>query len=222
MPRLRRGRLTGRARSADPVTTQSGTTTWALAGTLLISCNCDFGCPCNFNARPSRGDCDGQWLWHVEHGHVGGVSLDGLSFTVTADWPAAIHEGGGRAICLYDDRADDAQRAAIDDLVFGRLGGPWGVFINTYALEPPKAVPFEVHIDGLSTTATAGTSMRLEFDTIRNPVSGAEVHPRAVLPEGLVATELAFGMSKTFVVDDSIAWDHSGQYTAICPFSYSG
>jgi DNA-binding CsgD family transcriptional regulator len=35
----------------------------------------------------------------------------------TADWPVAIHEGGGPAVCLYDERADDAQRGAIEALV---------------------------------------------------------------------------------------------------------
>ena len=30
-------------------------TSWKLGGTLLIACNCDYGCPCNFNALPSHG-----------------------------------------------------------------------------------------------------------------------------------------------------------------------
>jgi len=82
-------------------------TKWKLKGTLLIACNCDFGCPCNFNALPSRGKCEGGWLWHVEQGAVGDVALDGLSFTLYSDWPGAIHDGGGRAFSLYDERADE-------------------------------------------------------------------------------------------------------------------
>src|SRR5262249_52090754 len=39
---------------------------WRLEGTLLIACNCDYGCPCNFNALPSYGKCEGGWLWHIE------------------------------------------------------------------------------------------------------------------------------------------------------------
>lgn len=197
-------------------------TSWKLAGTLLIACNCDFGCPCNFNARPSRGDCEGQWLWHVERGAVGDVSLEGVSWTVTADWPGAIHEGGGRAISFFDERATDEQAEVITSLVRGECGGPWGVFINTYELIDVRPMPFELHIDGLRTRVQVGDVMRLELTTIKNPVSGVEVHPGAVLPEGLVCREMSFGTSETFRVESEIAYDHSGQYTAIAPFDYAG
>lgn len=195
---------------------------WELAGTLLIACNCDFGCPCNFNARPSRGYCEGGWLWHVERGSVGDVSLDGLSWTVTAAWPGAIHEGGGRAISFYDERADAGQRATIEGLVRGRHGGPWGVFINTYEIIDVLPMPFELHLDGLHTTAVVGDAMELRFTTIKNPVTGAEVHPGAVLPEGLVCREMSLGASETFRVSGKISYDHSGQYTAFAPFDYAG
>ncbi len=195
---------------------------WRLGGTLLIACNCDFGCPCNFNARPSRGNCEGGWLWHVERGEVDGVRLDGLSWALYADWPGAIHEGGGRAVSFYDERADDRQAAMIGAIVRGDHGGPWGIFINTYELVRVQPQTFELHLDGLKTTARVGTAVELEMTTIKNPVTGAEVHPGAVLPEGLVCKEATFGMSETFRLESEIAYDHSGQYTAIAPFDYTG
>jgi len=197
------------------------TTRWHVKGTLLISCNCDYGCPCNFNALPTQGHCEGQWVWHVEEGNFGDVALDGLTWTVTADWPAAIHEGGGRAVCLYDERADDAQRQAIEELVRGGHGGPWGVFINTYELEAFRPLPIDLHLAGLDSHVKVGDSMELQLAPIKNPVTGAEVHPGAVLPEGLVCKEASFGMSLTFKVNDAIEYDHSGKYTAIAPFDYT-
>ena len=197
------------------------TTRWKVKGTLLIACNCDYGCPCNFNARPTQGHCEGQWLWHVEEGSFGDVRLDGLSWTVTADWPGAIHEGNGRAICFFDERADDGQRDAIEQLVRGGNGGPWGIFINTYELEELRPAAFDVQLNGLQTRATIGDSVELELEPIKNPVTGAEVHPGAVLPEGLVCKEMSFGASRTFRVQDGIAYDHSGHYAAIAPFEYS-
>ena len=194
---------------------------WSMSGPEIANCNCDFGCPCNFNARPTTGDCEGQWLWHIAEGSFGEVPLDGLSFTVTADWPGAIHEGGGRAVCFVDDRADDVQREAIEELVRGGHGGPWGVFINTYELVAVRPLPFDVRLDGLHSSARIGDAVELELTTIKNPVSGAEVHPGAVLPEGLVCKEATFGTSTTFRVRDTVAWDHSGKYTAVAPFEYS-
>src|SRR5262245_34452876 len=100
-------------------------------GDVLIACSCDWGCPCNFNARPTKGFCQGGWIWKFEHGHVDDVSLDGLGAAVFAKWPGAIHEGGGRATCYVDERADAAQRAALTRVVRGELGGPWALFIRT-------------------------------------------------------------------------------------------
>jgi hypothetical protein len=197
-------------------------TKWQLKGTLLIACNCDFGCPCNFNALPSRGKCEGGWIWHVDKGTVGDVSLDGLSFTVHSNWPGAIHDGGGRALSLYDERADERQVEAITSLVRGELGGPWGIFINTYELLAIRPEPFELHLDGVHSNARVGDAITLRMTTIKNPVTGAEVHPGAVLPEGLVCKEASFGMSEAFWVSGEIEYDHSGQYVAAAPFDYRG
>lgn len=86
---------------------------WTLEGTILIACNCDWGCPCNVNGRPTTGKCEGGWTWHVERGRYDDVELAGLSLAVFANWPAAIHEGGGRAVALVDERADTRQEAAL-------------------------------------------------------------------------------------------------------------
>src|SRR5579862_5957636 len=102
-------------------------TLWRMKGTVLIACNCDYGCPCNFNARPSHGNCEGGWTWHVTEGTYGDLSLAGLIFSVFVKWPGAIHEGNGEALILIDERADRAQREALSTLVTGEVGGPWGV-----------------------------------------------------------------------------------------------
>src|SRR2546425_8666497 len=84
---------------------------WHLNGKVLVACNCDWGCPCNFNARPTTGKCEGGWTWHIEEGAYGDIKLHGLSFSVYVNWPGAIHEGNGEALVLIDSRADAAQRS---------------------------------------------------------------------------------------------------------------
>ena len=194
---------------------------WQLRGTIVIACNCDWGCPCNFNARPSRGHCQGGWIWIADEGRYDDVTLDGLGFSVFAQWPGAIHEGGGTAVAFLDERADDAQREAITTLVRGEDGGPWGIFINTYALDGPRPRPFDVQLDGYSSTIRIGESVALELDTIRNPVTGADAHPEMVLPEGMVTKRGALAASKHFHVDDGLTYDHSGQYAAFGAFDYA-
>jgi hypothetical protein len=195
---------------------------WSIRGTLIIACNCDYGCPCNVNGLPTTGKCEGGWTWHVDEGRFGETALDGLSFSVYADWPAAIHEGGGTAVSYLDEQADDEQRQALSTLIRGEAGGPWGIFINTYELDGPTAVPYEVDVAGERTSFRIGSVAELQVEPITNPVTGAEVHPTLLLPEGLVTKEAGLFRSSKFRVEDGISYDHSGRYAAVCPFSYSG
>lgn len=194
---------------------------WQLSGHVLVACNCDWGCPCNFNARPSRGDCEGGWIWVIGKGHVKDVRLDGLSLALFADWPGAIHEGGGRATCYVDDRADEAQRTALTSVLRGELGGPWGLFTKTYQLAAPSFARFDVTMADHASRATIGDVVELELQAIRNPVTQLEVHPEVVLPEGLVVKRAKMAASKTFRVRGGVQYDHSGKYAAVGPFEYS-
>lgn len=197
-------------------------TRWHLKGTALIACNCDYGCPCNFNALPTKGKCEGGWTWHVGTGAVDDVALDGLNFTVCVKWPGAIHHGNGEGLILVDERANARQRDAIAALITGKFGGPWGVLAWTWpTIHGPKFVPYDVKINGIHATVKAGDSFALESTTIKNPVTGAEVHPGIVLPEGIVVKRGDLGASTLFRVNDGIAFDHSGQYTAVGPFDYA-
>jgi hypothetical protein len=194
---------------------------WRLNGNVLIACNCDWGCPCNFNARPSRGHCEGGWIWVVGQGHVDDVRVDGLGVALFADWPGAIHEGGGRAACYIDERADEPQRAALTRVLRGEFGGPWGLFIKTYELAAPERARFDVTMAEHGSRATIGSVVQLELQAIRNPVTQAEVYPEVVLPQGLVVKRGGMAASKVFRVDGGVQYDHSGQYAAFGPFEYS-
>jgi hypothetical protein len=195
--------------------------TWRINGDVLIACNCDWGCPCNFNARPSRGFCQGGWIWLIESGRVEDVDLAGLGMAVFAKWPGAIHEGGGRATCYIDDRADAARSAVLTRIVRGELGGPWGLFIRTYDLAPPVTARFDVRVAQHASRAAIGDVVELELQKIRNPVTHAEVHPEVVLPEGLVVKRCGLAASTVFHVRDELGLDHSGQYAAFGRFEYS-
>jgi hypothetical protein len=198
-------------------------TQWQLRGTVVVACNCEYGCPCNFNARPSHGHCEGGWTWHVAEGLHEDVRLDGLSFSMYADWPAAIHEGNGEAMLLIDERADERQRDTIRRFLAGEIGGPWAILVNTIAqFHGPRFVPYEVALDEYHARVRAGDALDLATAPIRNPVSGAEVHPRAVLPEGFIFKDGALGRSTAFKVADGVAYDHSGKYAAVAPFEYAG
>lgn len=195
---------------------------WHLKGTVLIACNCDYGCPCNFNALPTTGKCEGEWTWVAEEGAYDGLNLGGVVFTLAVNWPGAIHEGNGEGVLLVDERASEEQRAAVHTLVRGEAGGPWGVLGWTWpTLHGPEPVAYELELNGLRSRVKAGEAFELEMEPIRNPVSGAEVTPGAVLPQGIVFRQGAFASAKRFRVAP-LGVEYEGRYAAIAPFEYEG
>jgi hypothetical protein len=195
---------------------------WHLNGKVLVACNCNWGCPCNFNAPPTSGKCEGGWSWHVEEGAFGDVRLDGLNFSVFVNWPGAIHEGNGEGLVLIDERADAAQRTAIETLVGGKVGGPWGILGWTWPkVHGPYTVAYALTLDGVNTRIRCGEYFEVNGGPIRNPVTGAESHPGVVLPEGIIFKRGDLGTSTLFRVSNGIKYDHSGKYLAVGPFEYA-
>jgi hypothetical protein len=41
---------------------------WRMRGVMFADCNCDWGCPCNFQSPPTYGFCDGFYCTSVEEG----------------------------------------------------------------------------------------------------------------------------------------------------------
>lgn len=195
---------------------------WHMKGTVVIGCNCDYGCPCNFNALPTTGKCEGAWAWHVEEGAFDGTDLGGLTFALAVNYPGAIHEGNGEGVLYLDERADESQRAAVHTLVKGDVGGPWGVLGWTWpTLHGPEPVAFELELSGIHSRVKAGDGFELALEPIRNPVTGAEVTPGAVLPQGIVFKRGDFASGRRFRVAP-LGIEYEGKYAAFAPFEYAG
>jgi hypothetical protein len=197
---------------------------WTMKGQVVIACNCDYGCPCNVNGRPTTGKCEGGWTWSIEKGAFGDVALDGLIIGQYANWPAAIHEGNGVAVSFIDDRANDSQRQALATLVDGRAGGPWAIFRPTYReLHGPRFVRYSVDAETRLPKVLAGGAVEVEMRYIVNPVTGETIHPSLVLPEGLILKEAELTATARFNVKDAhVSYDHSGRYGASGFFQYFG
>src|SRR5437899_12855290 len=99
-------------------------TDWYIEGVWLKSCNCDPGCPCDFNQRPTRGYCEGMAAMRIDRGHFGEVELDGLKFAAVVHWPGPMHEGNGEVQPIVDARATSEQRGAVLEIMSGRHGDP--------------------------------------------------------------------------------------------------
>ena len=108
-------------------------------------------------------------MWIVDKGAYDDVQLDGLALCVFANWPGAIHEGDGVAVALIDENANEEQRAALTKLVRGEDGGPWAIFINTYALDGPRPVRFFVELDEHTSKLSVPGAVRARDGADRQP-----------------------------------------------------
>ena len=53
---------------------------WMIRGPKIASCNCDYGCPCEFNAAPTNAICEGLEAMEITEGYFGDLRLEGLRF----------------------------------------------------------------------------------------------------------------------------------------------
>ena len=178
---------------------------WELQATEFVNCNCDYGCPCQFNALPTYGDCKAIAAYQIDKGHFGDISLDGLTVVGVFQWPNAIHEGEGRAFLIVDERASEAQRSALLSIFSGEHTEPgktiWNVFAATFAeVLPPEFKPIEIEIDVDARTGRVQIDGFVDMlgEPIRNPVTGAEHRARIDLPDGFEYSiaEIGSGSSK--------------------------
>jgi hypothetical protein len=63
-------------------------------------------------------------------------------------------------------------------------------------------------------------SSRTGTEPVKNPVTGVESFPRAILPQGFIVKEAALLRSSSLRLDGPIEYDHTGKYAAVGPFSY--
>jgi hypothetical protein len=105
------------------MTEQTPMNPWKLRVEHMTACNCDWGCPCIYESRPTAGDCEGLVAWRVLDGSIDGVDLGGATWVTLVKWPGAIHEGNGRAVVFIDESVAAEHREARERPVRGPARG---------------------------------------------------------------------------------------------------
>ncbi len=135
-------------------------TTWQISGEYMETCNCTMLCPCitsNLAATPTEGDCKAAVTMRIDKGEKDGVKLDGVSFIVMMHAPGAMGDGNMTVGLVIDDKASDAQVAAITAIASGAVGGPMGALaplVGSFAGVERRPISFEMN--GLKRVVRAG------------------------------------------------------------------
>jgi hypothetical protein len=179
---------------------------WAIKGREFVNCNCAYGCPCQFNALPTHGNCKAVTAFDIDEGYYGNTRIDGLKAVAVLSWPGPIHEGKGEASIIVDERANPEQRGALLRILSGQDTEPgatvWQVFSATFVkVHDPifASIDFEVDVNARKAHLLIGGMIETRGEPIRNPVTGAEHRARIDLPNGFEYSlaEMGRGWSKT-------------------------
>jgi hypothetical protein len=179
---------------------------WEIKGREFGNCNCNYSCPCQFNAPPTQGHCRGLAVFDIEQGFHGKTRLDGLRCGGIFRWPGPIHEGKGEGVHFIEKRATPEQREALARILRGEDTEPaatvFWVFSSTCdKLHDPIFTDITVELDIAARRARAHIEGVAEMrgEPILNPVTGAEHRVRIEQPNGFefAVAEIGRGWSKT-------------------------
>jgi len=173
---------------------------WMLRGSEFGNCNCDWGCPCQFNASTTHGFCEAVSSGLIEEGNFNDTRLDGLSFVMLLQWPGEIAAGNGRQQFIIDERADGDQRAALLKILLGESTAPGAthffVFNSTMSevLETLYApIELEIDIEGRRARCHVPELIESSGSPIVDPNSGQEFRAGIQLPNGFEYTSAEMG-----------------------------
>ncbi len=160
---------------------------WTMEAEYLQSCNCDYGCPCNFNALPTYGNCEALVAYHIRKGNFGDTKLDGVIFAWGLWWPKAIHMGEGIGALYVHSTATPEQVKAVEEITSGKHGGGvFAIFPTTFkSTFPTKITKIDFHYHPYDAWCIVEGVGDVKSQHITNPVSGDAFEGELLLPGGI-------------------------------------
>ncbi len=156
---------------------------WILKSEAYDNCNCAINCGCQFNLPSTHGYCQSAYVATVVEGHFNDTPLAGLNWAALYRWPGEIAEGNGRRQIIIDERADEAQRVALETIISGEACVPLS---NAYAVFGSLCTEFcetlflpielEVDFENLTATVHIADVMKSSAKPAINEFSGEPFH----------------------------------------------
>jgi len=177
---------------------------WEIKGEELGNCNCDYGCPCQFNALPTHGSCEAAVGYQIHEGHFGNIKLDGLRVAMVVWWPGPVHEGNGKMQVIVDEQASDEQRDAIVKIIHGEETDPMATMWSVYSTMCPtkletlsKPIALEIDVEERIGKISVPDVFVTRGEPIRNPITGEIHRARIDLPHGFEYEIAEMGSAST-------------------------
>jgi len=177
---------------------------WYIEGKAFGNCNCNYGCPCQFEDLPTHGNCRGFEVLHIDKGHFGDVRLEGLRVALLYAWPGPVFEGNGEMQAIIDERADERQRAALVKVLHGEeteeAATHWWVYhamSSTVHETLFKPIEYEVDIDARTARVSIPGVMESSGRPIESRATGDPHRVRIDIPGGIEFELAEIGSAST-------------------------
>ncbi len=201
---------------------------WMIKGREFAHCNCAYGCPCQFNALPTHGDCKAVVGVQIDQGYHGETPLDGLKVVSILSWPQAIHLGHGQAQIIIDDRANPAQREALLRILGGQDTEPGATVFQVFASTLDKVhephfgkIDFEIDVGKPAARIKVDGWVDSRGEAILNPITKESHRARVNLPNGFEYTTAEFGRGWT-KTSGSITLELNDSHAHFCNLHMTG
>lgn len=199
---------------------------WNMKSDYVETCNCDFGCPCNFDGFPTYGFCRALVFFHIQEGKYGNTKLDGLEVIYAVSWPKAIHEGNGTLQLFITKNSDQNQRNAITSIFTGKAkgDGPFALFASTLKfILDSQFVEINANINGTRSSFSVPGIVDVQVENFVNPVTGDEQYTKIQLPKGFIWKLADAAKTKVMkILTPNLNFDHSGKNAFYSVVEFSG
>jgi hypothetical protein len=201
---------------------------WQIKSYTFANCNCDANCGCQFNLSSTHGNCQFVQGGRIVEGHFNTTPLSGLHWAWMIVWPGEIAEGGGTSFIVIDERADAAQRDALEKIISGEASAPGGSHFAVFSSMCDKhmdtrqlSIEFEMNIEQRTAKLKVPGLIEASGEPLIDPFSNDPFHIALARPRGSFEFTYAEIGAGTAVVSGELPIHLEGSYAQFCVHHYN-
>ena len=162
---------------------------WKIRGPEVSTCNCNWGCPCQFNSLPTHGDCRAAVAMRIDEGHFRRREARGVLWAGCSPGPGDPLGNGEGLIIIDEPQMPHNVKRCLAYLV-RQTSQPGATIFNVFA-----ATYDTVH-DPVFAPSTSRSTCRLDgavlsipgyvdgtATPIANPITGSAIGPASPCPQ---------------------------------------
>ncbi|POX47163.1 hypothetical protein C3489_30400 [Streptomyces sp. Ru71] len=193
---------------------------WTISGNYVAGCSCAVLCGCPFDGPPLDKDgnvgCLGSAVFHITDGHLDDIDLSGVDFAFYNEFPSNLTSGNWKIGLVVDSGADDEQAQALERILSGREGGPFGALSQFYGeyLGMERAA-VSAQDDGKPAVKVEGRT-----DLTYEPLKGPDGTPTTVR-NAMFGFAPEFGVGTATGTSDAFGLSYQAAYGEAADYAFS-